>query len=90
MGEWRSSSYTHSLISALDVGGVSFTPRPLYPTEKAPGFHWIGGWVGLKAGLDTVVKRKIPQTFKLWTKAVLICTCENHQHDYILTVNSLI
>jgi len=30
---------------------VSFTPRG----EKAPGTHWIGGWVGPRAGLDVVV-----------------------------------
>jgi hypothetical protein len=35
---------------------VSFTPRPLYPQ----GPHWIGGWVGPRAVLDAVVKRKIP------------------------------
>jgi hypothetical protein len=22
------------------------------PGERAPGTHWIGGWVGPKAGLD--------------------------------------
>jgi len=25
---------------------VSFTPRPLYPKERAAGTQWIGGWVG--------------------------------------------
>jgi hypothetical protein len=25
---------------------VSLTPRPLYPRERAPGTHWIGGWGG--------------------------------------------
>jgi hypothetical protein len=30
------------------------------PTERAPGTHWIGGWVGPRAGLDTVAKQKIP------------------------------
>jgi hypothetical protein len=49
----------------LDIGTrwrwvVSFRPRPLYPRERAPGTHWIGGWVGPKAVLDTVMKRKIP------------------------------
>jgi hypothetical protein len=39
---------------------VSFTTRPIYLREKAPGTHWIGGWVGPRAVLDTVVKRKIP------------------------------
>jgi hypothetical protein len=49
----------------LDLGTiwrwvVSFTPRPLYPKERAPGTHWIGGWVGPRAVLDAVVKRKVP------------------------------
>jgi hypothetical protein len=39
---------------------VSFTPRPLYPRERAPGTHWIGGWVGPRAVLDAVVNRNIP------------------------------
>jgi hypothetical protein len=39
---------------------VSFTPRPLYPQGKSPGTHWIGGWVGSRAVLDAVMKRKIP------------------------------
>jgi hypothetical protein len=34
---------------------VSFTPRPLCPRERAPDTHWIGGWVGPRAGQDTAV-----------------------------------
>jgi hypothetical protein len=30
------------------------------PRERAPGIRCIGGWVGPRAVLDTVVKRKIP------------------------------
>jgi hypothetical protein len=58
--EWRYSS-TLSLTSALDGGEWSasrlgrFTPR-----ERDPGTHWIGGWVGPRAVLDAVVKKKIP------------------------------
>jgi hypothetical protein len=38
----------------LDLGTrwrwvVSFTPQPLYPGERFPGTHWIGGWVGPRA-----------------------------------------
>jgi hypothetical protein len=38
---------------------MSGQPRPLYPGERARGTLWIGGWVGSKAGLDAVEKRKI-------------------------------
>jgi hypothetical protein len=38
---------------------VSFTSRPIYPRERAPGTHWIGGWVGSRAGLDAVMKSEI-------------------------------
>jgi hypothetical protein len=60
LGEWMYSS-TQSLTSALDGGEWSasrsgrFTPR-----ERAPSTHRIGGWVGPRAVLDAVVKRKIP------------------------------
>jgi hypothetical protein len=30
--------------------------------ERATGTHWIGGWVGPRAVLDAVVKRKIPSS----------------------------
>jgi hypothetical protein len=39
---------------------VSFTPYPLYPGEKAPGTHSIEGWVGSRAGLDALEKKKNP------------------------------
>jgi hypothetical protein len=38
---------------------VRFTTQPLHPRERTPDTHWIGGWVGLRAGLDAVVKKKI-------------------------------
>jgi hypothetical protein len=39
---------------------VSVTPRPRFtPGERTPGTHWIGGWVGLRAGLDAGARRKI-------------------------------
>jgi hypothetical protein len=57
--EWKYSS-THSLTSALDGDVVSFTLRSLYPQERAIHIYWIGGWVGSRAGLDTVSKWIIP------------------------------
>jgi len=36
---------------------VNFTPRSLYPGERAPCTYGAGGWVGLRDGLDAVAKR---------------------------------
>jgi hypothetical protein len=60
LGEWR-CSFTRSETSALDEGvwSASLTGR-FTPRERAPDTHWIGGWVGPRVGLDTVVKRKSP------------------------------
>jgi hypothetical protein len=38
---------------------VSFTVVRFTPGERAPGIHWIGGWVGPRTGLDDVERRKI-------------------------------
>jgi hypothetical protein len=54
IGEWRSRSVFHDLgIRWRWV--VSFTPLG----DRAPGTHWVGGWVGPGVGLDCVEKRKI-------------------------------
>jgi hypothetical protein len=37
-------------------------PNRLTPGENAPSTHWVGGWLGPRAGLDAVEKRKIPAT----------------------------
>jgi hypothetical protein len=59
LGEWKYSS-THSLTSALGRCGWSASRHGRFtPEERAPGTHWIGGWVCLRAVLDAVVKRKI-------------------------------
>jgi hypothetical protein len=39
---------------------VSFMPWPLYPQRKSPSYPFDRRWVGLRDGLDTVGKRKIP------------------------------
>jgi hypothetical protein len=49
----RHSSYSF-LNSVLDGGEWSASrPGRVLPRERTPGTHWIGGWVGLRAGLDT-------------------------------------
>jgi hypothetical protein len=59
-GERRYSSYSY-LTSALDGGkwSASRPGRALTPTERTPGTHWIGGWVGLRTSLDAGARRKI-------------------------------
>jgi hypothetical protein len=60
MGKWLYNS-AHSLTSALDGGEWSASRPGRYTSrERAPGTHWIGGWVGPRAGLDAVAKRRIP------------------------------
>jgi hypothetical protein len=94
--KWRYSA-TLSLTLALDGGEwsasclCSFTPR-----ERVSGAHWIGGWVGPRAGLDAVVKRKIPspcrdsnrRSSSPWPSAtslsflgsLLVCGLQNSYH----------
>jgi hypothetical protein len=56
----------HSFTSALGGGEWSDShPGRFTPRERAPGIHWIGGWVGLGAGLEAVVKRKYICRFKI-------------------------
>jgi len=43
----------------MDVWSAS-RPGSFTPRERAPGTPWIGGWMGPRADLDAVVKRKIP------------------------------
>jgi hypothetical protein len=51
------------LISAL-AGGEWLASRPgrFTPGNLAPRTHWIGGWMGPRAGLDDVEKRKFLAT----------------------------
>jgi hypothetical protein len=60
LGQWRYNS-THSLTSLLD--GVEWSasrPGRFTPMERAHGIYRIEGWVGPRAVLNAVVKRKIP------------------------------
>jgi hypothetical protein len=43
----------------MEVIGQLHVPAALPPGKEPPVTHWTGGWVGPRAGLDAVVKRKI-------------------------------
>jgi hypothetical protein len=39
---------------------VSFTPGRFTPRERVPGTHWIGGWVGPRAGGEEKNSQHLP------------------------------
>jgi hypothetical protein len=48
------------IISVLERGDLAASrPCGFTPGKRVPGNHWIGGWVGPRAGLDTMEERKI-------------------------------
>jgi hypothetical protein len=63
----------HSLTLALDGGEWSAScPGHFTPGGRAPDTPWIGGWVGPRAVLDMVVKRKIPSPHRKLNPRTLI------------------
>jgi hypothetical protein len=48
----------------MQVSGQLHASAALPPEKETPGTHWIGDWVGLRAVLDAVLKRKIPSPFR--------------------------
>jgi hypothetical protein len=58
-GDRKCNSYSF-FISALDGGEWSAScSAVLYSREKEPHYHWIGGWVDPRAGLDTGQRKTI-------------------------------
>jgi hypothetical protein len=64
MTPWNRALYAKLLVTELvekmEPKGEWSASRPYRFTlgERAPSTHWIGGWVGPRAGLDAVEKRK--------------------------------
>jgi hypothetical protein len=86
LGEWKYSS-THSLTSALDGGEWSASrPGHITPKERAPGTHWIGGWVGPRAVLDAVAKREIPSHRRQWNpRTPIVQSVAQRYTDWAIT-----
>jgi hypothetical protein len=53
--------HTHVFLTSALVGGEWSDSHPgrFTPGERAPGTHWIGGWVNSRTGMDDVEKRKL-------------------------------
>jgi hypothetical protein len=52
--------YIHVFLTSALFGGEwsASCPDRFTSEEKAPGTHWIGGWLEPRAGLDDVKKKK--------------------------------
>jgi hypothetical protein len=52
--------YIHVFLTLALVGGEWSASRlgRFTPGERAPGTHWIGGWVGPRASVDSMEKSK--------------------------------
>jgi hypothetical protein len=50
----------HVFLTSAVVGEEWSVSRPgrFIPGERAPGTHWLGGWVSPIGGLDAAEKRK--------------------------------
>jgi hypothetical protein len=69
-GAWVERRYSSYSFGTIWWWVVSVTPRPRFtPGERTPGTHWIGGWVGLRAGLDAETGVKI------------LCFCRRSNRD---------
>jgi hypothetical protein len=42
----------------MGVNGQRYAPAAPYSRERTPNTHWIGGWAGLRAILDTGTRGK--------------------------------
>jgi hypothetical protein len=72
------SSYSF-LTLALKMWVVSFMPQlHFHPWDWTPGTHWIGGWVGLRASLDTEASRKISCPCRAWNPGCPVCSQTLH------------
>jgi hypothetical protein len=60
LGGWGGIAPTHSLPRhKMGVSGQRHAQAALCPGERTSGTHCTGGWVGLRAGLDTEARGNI-------------------------------
>jgi hypothetical protein len=80
----------HSLTSALDRSEWSASrPSCFIPRQRAPGTHWIGDWVGPRAGFVTVIPKYLKFVIFLriyWLSSSLTLSCILvMRHEYVLS-----
>jgi hypothetical protein len=52
---WNIIVSNSGLVSCWFPSGTASCPSHFTPRERAPGTHWIGGWMGSRASLDAVI-----------------------------------
>jgi hypothetical protein len=62
----NTSPLPHAYFTLALHGGEWSVLRPgrFTPRERAPVSYWIGGWMGLRTGLDAVVRRRISSPYR--------------------------
>jgi hypothetical protein len=72
------------ILTLALAGGELSASRPcrLHPGERAPGTHWIGGWVDPRVGLDDVEKRRFLPLQGLELRP--LCRLASHCTDYAI------
>jgi hypothetical protein len=76
----------HIFLTSTLVGGEWSASRPgrfFTPGRKAPCIHWIGGWVGPRAGLDDVEKRTFLTPRQVCACVQLLCNACIYRNDYV-------
>jgi hypothetical protein len=58
-GERKYSAYLFLIVALDGVSGQCHAPAALYPRERTASTYCTGGWVGLRADLDTEAVGKI-------------------------------
>jgi hypothetical protein len=78
------SSYSF-LTSALNEGerSASHPGHILSPGQDPPSTHWIWGWVGLRAFLDTEARGKMLCLYQWWNP--VIQSVDRHDSDWSTT-----
>jgi hypothetical protein len=70
----------------MEVSGQFQAPAALPVRVRAPGTHCIGGWVGPRAVLEVVVKRKIPSPRqKSNTRTPIVQSVVKRYSDWAIT-----
>jgi hypothetical protein len=65
----------------MEMSGHLHAPAALIPGND-PGTHWIEGWMGLRAGLDAVVKTTFPSLPQLEMKTQSSSPQPSHYTDW--------